>query len=910
MPSAPRIFRFRHRPLASCLLIAALATQVAQAGDSPPTGKLPPDATPLSYVLNLKIDPREERFGGQVRVRVRLTKAANHVWLHARDLAIDRVVVTDSAGKTAKARFAIRDPSGVAEVSFAATLPAQEIELAIDYSAPFSPQQFQGLYKAKVGDDVYAITQMEAVSARYAFPGFDEPRFKTPFDVTLTVPRDETAIANTRQVREVLSADARWKTLTFAKTKPLPTYLLAIAVGPWDVVEAPALPPNAVRNVAVPLRAIGPRGTAPQLRWILGETPAIVTFYENYTAQPYPFDKLDLLGSAGFLGAMENAGLIIFQDILLRVDENSSARIHRVSFNVTAHEVAHQWFGDLVTVPWWDDIWLNEAFATWAQQKETGALKPEFLGDASRTEDSLGAMQDDSLLSARRIRQPIKGQGDIENAFDSITYEKGAAVLHMVEEWLGEDTYRDAMRRYLAEHAYGSGSSEDLIATIARVSGKGDALKSAMHSFLDQPGVPLVHAKLNCTNGNATMALSQSRYLPYAVSSKDNLQWSIPVCARFGRNDASTRQCFLLDQRTQEFAVEGGCADWYMPNADAAGYYRFTMADRDFTALRSRIGTLPPVEQMIFADAVSSAFKRGELAPGTLLDTMPALAASSLPQVATALFEDFTWIHRYLANTATRPALDAFAMKMYGPRMAELGYRRRSGEADAATRLRARLVEFLALTVRDRDVRKILNEQGRAALGLDTGGKVDLSRADPDLLNSTLRTTVQESGQPAFDAVLGELKINHQSEQRRELIAALGSTRDANLAERALDYGLTPDTAVEETFPLFRAHYSEPENGASFWQWFQAHYGALKARLPDQAQSFLTVMAASGRCRTSQADELQRWFAPRIKDIVGGERSLAQSLETIGQCAALREHVGEAKLGEWEGQLNGTVQGQ
>src|SRR5438445_1254277 len=245
----------------------------------------------------------------------------------------------------------MRDESGVIEVTFGALLPAQDVELAFDYAAPFNAK-LQGLYKVKVGDDPYVTTQMEAISARYAFPGFDEPRFKTPFNIALTVPAGEVAIANTRPSSEKVSADAKWKTLTFAQTKPLPTYLIALAVGPWDVVDGPVLAANAVRKEALPLRGIGPRGTGPQLKWILEQTPATVQYYEDYTHQPYPFDKLDLLGAPDFsAGAMENAGLIVYRDALLRIDATSSANTYRSSFNVNAHEIAHQWFGDLVTVP-------------------------------------------------------------------------------------------------------------------------------------------------------------------------------------------------------------------------------------------------------------------------------------------------------------------------------------------------------------------------------------------------------------------------------------------------------------------------------------------------------------------------------------------------------------------------------
>jgi cytosol alanyl aminopeptidase len=885
------------------VLVALSAAQVAVADEAVPTGKLPADVTPLAYTLKLKIDPRQDRFSGATRIRVKLAKAADHLWLHGRDLDVSKVELTDAAGKVHKATYAQHE-EGVARITFDGTLPAQDVELAFDYDAPFNTK-LEGLYKVKVGDDTYAVTQMEAISARNAFPGFDEPRFKTPFDITLTVPKDEVAVANTIPRHEETAQDGKWKTIVYATTKPLPTYLVAVAVGPWDVVDAAPIPANDVRKNPVPLRVIGPRGTGPQLHWILEQTPGIVKYYEEYTNQPYPFDKLDLLGAPDFgAGAMENAGLIVFRDALLRLDAQSPADLYRISFDVTAHEIAHQWFGDLVTVPWWDDIWLNEAFATWAQGNATVALKPEYHGDLGRLEGTLGAMRSDSLLSARKIRQPIQGQGDIQNAFDGITYQKGAAVLRMFEEWLGEDIYRKAMREYLGKHAYASGNSDDLVATIAEVSGKGKTLKTAMLSLLDQPGIPLVHTGLTCNNGNATLALSQSRYLPFGVLGKDGVGWSIPVCVRFGHTDKSSTQCFLLDKPQQAFAADGGCADWYLPNADAAGYYRFTMADADFSALGKRVGALTAAEQMTYADAVSSSFHRGDVSPATVLGAIPMLATSDMPQVATALLRDFEWIREHLATAATRPALDAYATALYGPRLQTLGLKRRADENGSTMNLRVRLAEFLALVVRDADVRKALNAQGRTVLGLDAGGKVDLAqvdltRADPDLLQTMLMVTVQESGVPAFAAVLDELGRNHQTAQRYELLEALGATRDAGLGERARDYALTPAVQIGEMGRIYLSNIEEPENRAAFWSWFQAHYEALKARLPPLARWSLAAVPASGRCSSTQVDELRNFFASRIKDLTGGERILAQSLEGIAQCNSLREHLGEKSLATW-----------
>ncbi|MBN8886391.1 MAG: M1 family metallopeptidase [Rudaea sp.] len=891
------------RNICSAVFACLSIVHLAAAAEAVPTGKLPDDAKPLAYVLDLKIDPRAERFDGKVRIKIKLAKPAEHVWLYARELDVAKVSLIDAAGKSREVKLGVRDPSGVVEVAFGTKLPAQDIELTFDYSAPFNAK-LQGIYKVKVGDDAYVTSQMEAISARYAFPSFDEPRFKTPFDITLTVPADEVAIANTLQTDAKESADKKWKTLSFARTKPLPTYLVALAVGPWDVVDGPALAPNSVRNAAVPLRGVGPRGTGPQLKWILEQTPQTVKYYEDYTHQAYPFDKLDLLGAPDFsAGAMENAGLIVYRDALLRIDAKSPAASYRSSFNVNAHEIAHQWFGDLVTVPWWDDIWLNEAFATWAQGKATVALKPEYLGDLSRLESTLHAMQSDSQLSARKIRQPITDQGDIENAFDGITYQKGAAVLRMFEEWVGEDTYRDAMRDYLAKHQFGSGNSDDLIATIARVSGKGETLAKAMRSFLDQPGLPLVRVEAKCNkvgdSGKGSIELSQSRYLPYGVLSHDNLQWQVPVCARLGQNGKSSRQCFLLDQPKKEFALEGGCAQWVMPNAEAAGYYRFALDKAEFAALQKQVAGLAPAEQLVYADALSSAFEQGTIGPDVVLDAMPALANSDSPQIATALFGSFEWIREHLATDTTRPALDAYAAKLYAPRLAALGLHKRADDSDATTRLRVGLVNFLATVVRDKNLRAQLNAEARTALGLDGGAKADLGKLDPDIRGVALTVAVQDSGEPAYRAVQEELKTNRQTKQRYELLAALGATHDAKLGEDARNYGLTPAVAVGEIPYLYSGHVGEEENRAGFWAWLKPHFDTLVKRLPDSYQPMAISFAGDGRCGKAEGDEIREWFAPRIKDVIGGERHLAQTLEKVDTCAALREHVGDKALKNW-----------
>jgi cytosol alanyl aminopeptidase len=354
----------------------------------------------------------------------------------------------------------------------------------------------------------------------------------------------------------------------------------------------------------------------------------------------------------------------------------------------------------------------------------------------------------------------------------------------------------------------------------------------------------------------------------------------------------SLDQCFLLDRQQHDFPVEGGCATSYLPNANAAGYYRFSMPKADLAALSAAIGALTAPEQLIYADAVSSSFMRGTATPGVVLDAMPAFSGSATPQVATGLFDRFAWIREYLATDATRPALDAYAASLYAARVTALGLRRLPSDTDVITQLRVRLIEFLAFTTQDAGLRRALNDQGRLALGLDGSGTVDLSRVGSDLRGDALKAAVQDSGEPAFKAVLGELAVNHQTQQRYELLAALGATHDPNLGEQARNYGTTSAVAVGELRFLYGSEVAEPENVDAFWQWLKTHYQALAARLPDQFQTLIIRFAGANRCSKPQSDELRTWFEPRITRIVGGDRVLAQSLEGIDQCAALREHLG------------------
>jgi len=878
------------RPLLLTALAACCGAAFAASADHAPQGRLPRWAVPQSYQLSFKVDPAKEDFSGTTTIKVKLTQASDHLWLDGNELKVSKVEITDATGKVHVGKYVAVDPkAGVVRVDFGSTLKPQELTLSFDYTAPLNAQ-LQGLYKVSAKGQPYAMTQMEPISARFAFPSFDEPGFKTPFDISLTIPTADTAVANTQQVKEVPAGDG-WKTLTFAQTLPLPTYLVAFGVGPWDIAKGPDISPDAYRTTPLPLRGIAAAGEAHRMSHVLGETPSIIHALENYYGFGYPWDKLDVLAAPDFAaGAMENAGLVTFRDWLLLLDKDSPARNVQGSFNVTAHELAHQWTGDTVTLEWWNDIWLNEAFATWMQQKVTMQVHPEYRADLDRVRGVQGAMSSDSLVSARMIRQPITGNGDIETAFDGITYQKGAGVIAMFENYVGEKTFQKGMQAYIQQHKFGNAVAADLVGAIATAAGKGDAFKHAFNSFLDQSGVPYVQTKLEQKDGKTVLHLSQSRYLPIGSSGDAKRIWGVPVCVRYGTADGSKVSCDMLDQATGSMVLAGASnPTWIMPNANASGYYRFSLGKVELAGLTKQVGQLSDAEQLAYADAINANFRRGDLDAGDVLAALQPLTTSKIREVATAPLDQVEWIYRQEATTdAQRARLATWVKDAYLPRLEQLGYQRKAGESEGDALLRSALASSLAFDFKLPEVRAALLKQGEAALKPKPDGRLDLAAADPDLLSDALGMAVQEQGKPAVDALIAELPKTSDAALRNGILGGLTSVEDPALTEQVRDFALTKPVKVGEMVSLLRGGRDTAAQRDAMWQWFTTHYAQVLTRTGSFAGGYLPALAAGGGCSNAEVDRLQGFFKSRMKDADGVDRGLAQTSESIKLCSALK----------------------
>jgi alanyl aminopeptidase len=861
---------------------------LAAAADKPPLEKLPGWAVPEAYTLAFRIDPTKADYSGTTKIKVDLKQASDHVWMHGKELKVSKVTVTDAAGKQHAAKYVEAAPkAGVVRIDFGTTLQPQEITLELAFTAPFN-QQLQGLYKVHHDDVPYAMTQMEPISARYAFPSFDEPGFKTPYDISMTIPDSDVGVANTAQVKQAEAGDG-WKTLTFAETRPLPTYLVAFAVGTWDVVDGPTIAANRWRKEPLPLRGVAAKGEGHRMQHILGETPKIIDALEDYYGFGYPFGKLDLLAAPDFsAGAMENAGLVTFRDYLLLLDPDSAQRYVQGSFNVTAHELAHMWTGDTVTTEWWNDIWLNEAFATWMQQKVTMKVHPEYRADLDRIRGAQGAMSNDSLVSARKVRQPITGNGDIETAFDGITYQKGAAILGMFEGYVGDKTFQKGMRAYIQDHKFGNATADDLVDAIADAAGKGDDFKHDFKSFLNQSGVPMIETRLDCSGDHPVLHLKQSRYLPLGSKGDPNRVWGVPVCVRTGAG-ADGVQCTMLDKAEGSMTLAGSqCPAWYMPNAEARGYYRFSMAKADMAKLNGVIGSLDDREQLAYADAVGAAFRRGDIDAHDALAAMAKLAPSKTTDVALAPLNTIGWIWEHEVRTDAQRARVRDAVKAaYLPRLEALGYTRKAGESPDDVSMRSSLAGMLGLMVKLPEVRAELLKQGDAVLKAKPDGSLNYGAANPDLLGNALAVSVEEHGKPVVDTLMAQLTKTSDPAQRNAMLSALGNAK-GDQAERVRDFSLNKDVKVGEMARLLYGGRDTAQGRTDVWNWFVKHYDQVVARSGSFSTGYLPGLAGGGGCSQAEADRMQTFFKPRLKDLTGADRGLAQSTESTLLCAALK----------------------
>jgi alanyl aminopeptidase len=847
-----------------------------------PKLRLPSDTRPTAEAIELHIDPSKPRFSGVVDIAINLDQPRHTIWLHGKSFHVTKATASSASGAPLTGEWKEHDKHGTASVSLPSDLPAGPAKLHIEFDGAFGTSD-AGLATLTANGDAYAFTQFESIDARAAFPCFDEPGFKIPFDTTLVVPKADQAISNTQEVGR--TADGDWVRVHFAPTKPLPSYLVAFAVGPLDLVAVPDVPANAVRNHPLPLRGVTTKGRGKDIAYAIGHTGEIVSLLEQFFGIAYPYDKLDLIAVPAKRGAMENAGAITFNERALLFDA-AKAPLNQVRgyANVVAHELAHQWTGDLVTAAWWNDIWLNEAFATWVAAKVSDRWDPKLGMAVQQIGNAQQVMNVDALASTRQIRQPIESTDDIEDAFDGITYQKGEAVLSMFEHWVGSDVFVRGLHDYLLAHKFANATADDFLSSESSVSGKD--VKTPFHTFLDQPGLPFLETQVAC-QGAPVLKLKQSRYAPLGSSVDTNRTWQVPVCAKFATGKTMHEACTLLTGGEGELALGTACPDWVLPNADATGYYRFAQAPADLVALTKRgLAALGERDRIAYANSLRAAYARGTGSFQDLLAASRGLATDSHPQIAGTPMTFLGDARRWLHGTNGVAAVERYGRTLYQPIAGQLGWK--ASKADSADRisLRTSVLEFLAQNVRDPAVRAEAKKRGLAYLG--TGDRVHPEAVVPNLLELALRVAGEDADKPLWERVHAQLLKTDDTELRGRLITFLANARRPEVAPMALTMMIDHSLRTTEGLsPLF-AQMAEPETRDAAWTWLKAHVDEVLAAVAGGHRQNGVLFSGNTFCDDARVADYEQFFKPMLDKIENSSRTYAQVTERAHLCVALR----------------------
>ncbi len=880
--------------------------------------RLSPDVRPESYRLHLRIDPTQQESSGTAEIDVVLAAPVTVLRLHAEGLVITEAVATPRRG-------APPGPPGLPDAppvpleavldgggNLALVAPAPlggPFTLRLAYRAPLTETP-DSLYRAKEGADWYAFTQFEPIAARRAFPCFDEPRFKTPWSLTIDAPAGSLAVANTPEVaREQL---AGWTRFRFAESAPLPSYLVAFAVGPFDMMEGPA-----VSGGRVPFRILTTRGKAGLAAYTLARTPAILAWLEGWFGTPYPFAKLDLLAVPSFAaGAMENPGLITFRELAILVSgEPARAEQRRWNDGILAHELGHMWFGDLVTLAWWDDLWLNEAFATWIGNRALAALRPEYAMELRAVVDANRVMDEDARTDARAVRQPIREEGDIGNAFDGITYSKGKAVLAMLEDWIGPETFQAGVRAYLAARAGGTATRDDLVEHLTKAAG-GLEVAAVLGSFIEQPGVPVVGVDWTCGKpgvGGAvdvTLRVSQRAFRALGDGRDADQRWVIPVCLVAGDIRAAKRHAggevtvceVLREPVVSKVVAMPFCPSWIRANGQARGYYRVA-TERALpaparAAPEHTLGWLAALRARVGAAEVSAA-EAGELFAAYLAQATAMLAR---PQGEIAFDEAMSAIGAVRRLVEDDPAalalLRAKLRKIVGVQM-----KLREDPWALGT-----LAKLALVHVHDaRAEKEALRVTERWLLPYKAGDHAELPSLDGQSVGqATLWMPLRaralgyapkdaEAREALWQLLRAAVTRAPTPADRATAITALASFDVPELVTRAWDLLLDGTLRAQDLRTLSGPrHDARPEVARAVWAWVALHYDALEALVgPKGSPQFPAY--ANALCSDEDARTVEAFFEARRATWVSGlAHHLKLTLETIRRCAALKGKYGAA----------------
>lgn len=861
--------------------------------------RLPRSVVPSQYEIRIEPDLQAGSFTGAETIEVTVQEPVSEIVLNAADLALREVTIQDGRGTILGGTATLEEGAERARLVFPQTLSPGSWRLSLSFAGVLN-DKLRGFYRSTVkltqspglskggettGETLLAVTQFEATDARRAFPCWDEPAFKAVFQMTLVIEEGLMAISNTRTISEDRVPGTGKKAVRFAPTIRMSTYLVAWIVGRLEATEAMRVDGTPIRIWCVP-------GKTHLARFAQEIAAFSLRFFQDYYGMPYPGDKLDLIAIPDFaFGAMENLGAITFRETALLVDEGAAthAELTRVA-DVVAHEIAHMWFGDLVTMAWWNGLWLNEAFATFMEVLAVDAWKPAWERWVTFGVSRAAALLVDGLASSRPIEFEVVAPKDADAMFDVLTYEKGGAVLRMVEQYLGPSVFRDGVRRYLAGHQFGNAETSDLWRSLGQASS--ESIPAIMDGWIFRPGYPLVTVRTD--DSGRRLRFSQRRFTYLATGSEDSEFWQVPVNFRV-RVNGDVRSMRLLLSSAEQGVELSGRPDWVVANEGGHGFYRVRYAPDLLERLAaSSLEVLTPVERFNLINDAWASTLAGLFPVGEYLDLTARFRKEADRNVWTALLASFAYLNRVI-EPSDRSRMEALVRDRLGGVVARLGFAPSAGEGELVRQLRGELLRAMKTLGNDPAV------QARAQ-DLYVAYGQDPSSVDPDVLAALIAILAHGGGAAEYAEFLGKFKAARTPQEEQRYLYSLAGFRHAGLIGRALQLAVSGEVRTQDAPYLVRSLLMNVHARDLAWQFVREQWESMERQYPlgglRRMCEGITALATP-----ALEEDVRRFFTSR--NISLGGRTLEQYLEQLRIAVTFREREG-VTLASYLSRFSGT----
>lgn len=808
---------------------------------------------PSFQQITLKIDPDKPTFSGESTITIDVTKATNTIGFYQLELDVQSVTLIDGEQ---------RIPLSVTQADYniqhaisEQVIAPNRYKLHFVFSGKVNTTS-DGMYLSTFEGRNYVFTQFEDMHARRAFPSFDEPDFKIPYQMTIQAPEQHTVLSNTKVKKR--SVKNGWQEVEFNKTKPMPSYLVAFAVGELDSAE--------ISGLSVPGRIYTPKGQAHRSKFAVKHTPQILQSLEAYFGSKYPYEKLDFIAVPNFThGAMENAGLVTYRSSLLLLEDEPRLTDQRRPLNVIAHELAHMWYGNLVTMAWWDDLWLNEAFASWTATKVMLELYPEQNVQSGLVQE--GAFAADASPTTKPIKKLVKSQTDVMDGL-GLNYSKGESILQMIESLVGEKEFQQGVQKYMQKHAWRNTQADDLWEVLSTVADFD--VPAMMRTYLEQPSYPLVEFAKNGT-------ITQSRYHLAGAKVKEQT-WVVPLSISYKKNDQIKRTTlFLKEQQTR--ISELAEAQWIFPNDNAMGYMRWKISASQLAALLDDLSVLNVREKKSLLYNSEALFKAGEIQLGQHMTVLDALTGDDNPIVARAVVSalaDFV----YLVDDSNKIVFGQFIESKLLPWFKRLGVEESPDDSNDTSRLRSAVFGMLGRYSQNKEVQNV-------SLKLTEQYLQDTNSVPRSIAVSAMRSMAKYGSADWFEKFKSAYENTSDATIHGTISRSMIFPQSENV-QKLLTFSLSEHVSPANTIRLLAVASDSQQESDVFYAWLEQNIDKVTAKMPAYHIARMPEYLSS-TCSTHNIQLAESFYKKSMANYEGMPRSYDIAMDESRQCVALKQ---------------------